>query len=92
MMMFFRYLFKPSFWLSNERVDYQWDKKLNELLDNPKFKFKDEYTINLNGYSIWIQNYPYSYGRNHRISPFLPKRWTRERLNYEVNKFLAEQK
>ena len=44
----------------------QWDKKVNELLDNGEVKSIDEYYIKISDdkylYMIWIGNYPSVYG------------------------------
>ena len=32
-------LFRPSYWITNERVSKEWDRQLNELLDTHVFEF-----------------------------------------------------
>ena len=48
----------------NNSYSPNWDKKINELLDNHKFE-KDgnqNLTAKLDSLTIWIGNYPYGYG------------------------------
>lgn len=79
-------LVRPNCWMANHGVDLYWDGLLNEMLDNPKFeavRFGGQYTVKLNGYEIWISNFPYAYGRPYtKNGPinFLPRRRTRYRL------------
>lgn len=82
---FFRYLFRPSFWLSNYSVNKEWDYTLNELIDNAKNIKIQRNTMEIDGVGIWIANFPYAYGNPYKfMGPefnFLPRRITRERLN-----------
>lgn len=91
---FFKYLFRPSFWLQNTETDLVWDKKLNELLDNEKIQDISYATVTIGKLEVWIGNYPYAYGSlyNRNDLTGLPKRSTRERLRQEVLKFVLNNK
>ena len=79
---FLRVLFNPSYWILNSPPpNEEWDGELNKMLDNPEFGRIDSHTCNLNGKTIWIENFPYAYGSpwaNHRYhgKDILPKRRT----------------
>lgn len=90
-----RTILTPSCWLRNENTDKEWNKKLNEILDDENLKIErgDKYIIKINNIPIWIENYPYSYGyifdRIWKTS--LPSRATVFRLKKVVDKFLEEE-
>lgn len=86
-------------------TDNDWDKILNDILDQPKtevrFEFNEYclavYGIYINGVPIWIANYPFAYGGHYAHHYALPKRRTRERLNKflkdnGLNEFIRNQK
>lgn len=79
---FFRYLFRPSYWLSQYPVCKVWDEKLNYMMDNGfDVKRVDGYTVIIGDYEIWVTNFPFAYGKDWTVrGDFLPKRRTRERL------------
>lgn len=41
----------------------EWDEKLNYLLNNYELEYKDRYEIKINGVDIWVENFPYAYGK-----------------------------
>lgn len=87
---FFYRLTHPSFWLQNVKTCYYWDEKLNQLLDkNPEVTSLTPLTCSLNGFEVWIGNYPYAYG-GPWIMPrleFLPAPLTRVRLKRYLERF-----
>ena len=79
---FFRYLFRPSFWISNNHTCIVWDAELCELMDDDAdVSTINKFTVKIGNYQVWVGNYPYAFGSNHD-NPYhsLPKRRTRERL------------
>lgn len=72
-------IFRPSFWVMNERYSASWDIELNHLMKQHSFKGCDSYTAQLDERLIWVANYPYGafcprYGMNNL--PFRPSRYT----------------
>jgi hypothetical protein len=57
---YFTILTSPSRWICNESYCKQWDKKLNELMQNNKFILVNNYEAKLGEYKIWIENDPYA--------------------------------
>lgn len=69
-----QFIFKPHFWLMNNRYDKSLDELINLLLDRYDFTEIDYSTANLGDFVIWISNYPYSsmmiYDENvHKLRP-----------------------
>ena len=65
------------------KVNKQYDKWLNNLMDNEiPLKEKSYYTICFKDTTtdIWVQNYPYSYGRAENFGSGYPSMKTRKRL------------
>lgn len=52
-------IFTPSCWDQIEPYSPEWDKKLNELMENNDFKNIDQYEATIGGFRIWIGNHPY---------------------------------
>lgn len=77
----------PIHWIRNSFTSKEWDKNMNELLDNPisvVYALEGKHTVILNGIEIWVENYPYSYGspyNNCTYNNHLPTRITAFRLN-----------
>lgn len=46
------------------KCDDEWDKKINELMDNHDFKVVGYNDIVINGINIWYNNYPYKFGHS----------------------------
>lgn len=46
--------------LRNDGYSAEWDKKLNELMDNHKFTHCNSYTARIGGFEVWIANRPYA--------------------------------
>lgn len=86
------YIFRPRFWISNYPVDMQWDRELNQMMDEGRDFVREQHVTVFEGnIVVWTSNYPYAYGSlEHRGKPdliyrlggrsSLPRRCTRERL------------
>jgi len=95
-LIYLQYIVNPGFWVSNYPTSDEWDTKLNEMLDNPKFEDGGPYTVKLNGNLVWVSNYPYAYGflykpLGRRTERLLPSRKTRIRLRKAVRKFYTKE-
>lgn len=55
-----QFIFKPRYWIMNEKYNPTWDKLLNELLDKYNFIVINKYIAKLGPIEIWIANQPYS--------------------------------
>lgn len=83
------YLFRilrPKFWIQNYPSSKILDKWMNQKLDEGKLKLGDNCHAKLDGKSIWIENYPYSFGCVIGKPHFLPFARTRKRLYEELIK------
>jgi len=88
-----RILTTPSCWLRHESTNKYWDKKLNEMLDNPEFTNFGSHTVKLNGIEIWVQNKYYSSAGWYKkgvSAPYLPKRSTVFRFHDLYEKAVLE--
>jgi len=54
--------FHPRFWIMNNPYNKEYDKKLNEMLDKYELEDVGRYTGKLGNKTLWLSNYPYSYG------------------------------
>lgn len=80
----------PDFWIKVRKVDSEWDKVLNRLMENGYEPYNiSNYTCEIAGQEIWISNYPYGYGnpyggiegnRRDRDNERIPYALTRYRL------------
>ena len=51
----------PKCWIRNHSTNFDWDTRLNELLDaGLPFTCISERTAKIWGYEVWIQNHPYA--------------------------------
>jgi len=76
-------LFQPEFWMQNHPTSAEWDRELNDMLDNHSVVIKSNFVCEIDGVEIWIQNYPYAFGSPQALSHYrrvLPKIATRKRL------------
>lgn len=77
-----QFIFKPHFWLMNNKYSAMWDKIFNQLLDKNKFIYIDEYTARLGKYDIWVKCYPYAcmrlvdWSNTQIVANFRPSRLT----------------
>lgn len=79
----------PIFWFSNSECSYYHDKWINDCITNgEKLVIKCKATAELEGKTIWIENYPYAFGSIYKgdTPEFLPYRRTRKRLMDYVKK------
>ena len=76
------YRLLPQYWYSYTPTDWEWDKLLNEILDEVKSVKVGRHTSNLDGVEIWTSNWPYAYGSLHNFGDAsgLPSVKTRKRL------------
>lgn len=95
------FIFRPAFWMGEGKVCKKWDVELNALLDyheetnGAETRNEANYILHINGVEVWIENYPYAYGRqwNSRayypnVNSVLPRRATRIRLR-KIAKMVA---
>lgn len=83
-----QFIVRPSFWFGAYRVNMNWDKKLNELLDHHEATDGRDstgdgvYVVVLQGIPVWVENFPYGFGRCNfpGANNCLPRRLTRLRL------------
>lgn len=55
-----QFIFRPAYWMLNKRYSKEWDKILNELLDEYKFTYIGNHCATLGSTTIWISNVPYA--------------------------------
>ncbi len=72
-------LIRPWYWSRLAPINWVWDAKLNELLDECEFSNVEQHTAKIGGYTLWIANHPYNsfypYGFHGGYDP-LPSRKT----------------
>lgn len=83
-------MFRPIWWLRNNKTSRILDIWMNDALDNPTFSEKSDLTIMLNKKRVWIGNYPYAYGSVAGLKR-LPSRKTALRLENSIIKWTLEQ-
>jgi len=57
---FFFTIFHPSFWLMNYSYSKTWDKQLNILMCENKFKKINIHRTELGNFILWTASYPYA--------------------------------
>ena len=55
-----QFIFKPSYWLIQNDYSADWDRILNNLLDNHRFTEIDRFTAKLGNRTVWMANHPYA--------------------------------
>lgn len=55
-----QFIFKPSYWLMNQRYDESVDIIMNGLMDKYEFTNITDYTAYLGDTEIWVCNQPYA--------------------------------
>jgi|TARA_R100000084_G_scaffold108987_1_gene73382 hypothetical protein len=82
------YRLLPYYWIQNKPTDWEWDEFLNTLMDNHKVDVLCGYRAKIGGYTVWIENWPYSYGdfygKEGKCGNGLPSVKTRKRLRKMV--------
>ena len=89
-----QFVFKPSYWLMNNRHSKEVDKLMNHLLDNFEFTDIKSCTAKLGDVTIWIENQPYScmYPYIHgKIQFSRPSRLTIKKGIDKLNKSMMEE-
>ena len=52
----------PKYWIRNYKTDYELNRGMKRELESPVFSNLEDYSIDLNGITLWISNYPYAFG------------------------------
>ena len=52
----------PQYWYQQSETDWEWDRVLNNLLDNHTYVKLGHFVLELDKAEVWIENYPYSFG------------------------------
>lgn len=89
----FRILVTPSCWLRNRETDNDISAFINNALDNGcTIVIIDRFTVKLDGLTLWVRNYPYSFGYDCTYSSCsgLPDRETVFRLYDELQKIKSK--
>lgn len=81
-----QFIFKPSYWLMNERYSKLHDDELNRLMDKYKFTRINGYTAYLGNTEIWISNFPYGVGIRSVCQRSRPSRLTIQKMNSKLIK------
>ena len=85
------YRLLPQYWHQDSPTHWEWDKLLNEILDDVKSVKVGLHTANLDGVEIWTSNWPYAYGTLYSHSSGIPSVKTRKRLKAAIeNAILAD--
>ncbi len=58
---FWRVLITPSCWVRCQKTNKPWDRALRRVLEKPVFTNASQYHAELNGYKLWVENFPYAY-------------------------------
>lgn len=57
-------ILRPNFWFQNYPTCDNYSNEIENLIDNyADVEVLDEFTAKIGGKKIWIENYPYAYGR-----------------------------
>ncbi len=61
----FLFYIRPSNWFRLFKESKELSNAINTLLDQPDtiIKIESEYVANVGGMYVWVENYPYAYGR-----------------------------
>lgn len=79
----------PGFWLTQKPYSAEYDRYLNELMDqNAPITERSEHTRKIGNLTIWTSNYPYCYGHPYGRDQIeiLPARRTVKRLHKYIEK------
>lgn len=79
----------PSFWIQNNPSCPFLDDFINDCLDKGDVEIVNAYYVKLRDRLVWVQNYPYAFGRDDRN--VLPYPLTRVRLNKHITKLIYQQ-
>lgn len=53
-------VFHPSYWMMNHPYSRRWDTILRDLLARGKYEKPGNFTWNVGGISVWVENHPYA--------------------------------
>ena len=71
-------LFDPRFWIRVESVSREWGETVEKLMDEYEPRYVDRYTIFLGDTQVWVESWPFAFGRKWRgafvDSPVPPRR------------------
>lgn len=78
----------PRYWIQNYPTNMEWDAMLNDLMDRYPPTDRGDYTVTFGPVEVWIENWPYAYGRIDRPThvDLLPTVKTRKRLRRLVGR------
>lgn len=83
-----QFIFRPSFWISNDPVNWGWDARIRELIDNKaEAEQLGEHRALIGDAHVWTSNYPYAYGYRADGRDGLPSRLTRIELREYLGKY-----
>jgi hypothetical protein len=81
-------LLHPSYWVMMNPYSKAWDHELRRLMMDHKFIICSQYTAEIGGVSVWIENHPYSSFCPDSLISVRPSRRTimmaREKLCHDV--------
>lgn len=88
-----KFIFKPSYWIMNYSYSREWDKTLNQLIDdNYYFDEITGCTASIKGHIVWITNHPYASFRIYCPDiDVRPSRLTIERAHNHLIKSIIKQ-
>lgn len=69
-------LLTPTCWVQNERYSSAWDAELRRLLKTERFSNIGEYTAEIGGRVLWIENHPYASFTPYKTLKVRPSRAT----------------
>ena len=77
-----QFLFRPNYWVMNNRYSKEWNELLNHLMDNFEPVLSEPnpldgriYTVRFDKFNIWVENYPYAYGTPYEVSTELRNKY-----------------
>ena len=73
----------PGYWLQNFPTNLVWDEFVSKAIDEDRVKAISQHYAAIGGMRVWIENYPYAYGRPVGVaglSNILPTVKTRKKL------------
>lgn len=87
----------PSFWIQLNRYDEDWDRFITQAIKHDaSVQLISAFTITINGYYLWIGNYPYGFGTTEPINEpkfrynVRPSRKTIYKLDKHIQRKLAQ--
>lgn len=82
----------PIYWMQNYPTNRVRDGMINREMNNHPITIIDKYTVKIGRLEVWIENWPYAYGRPANPSfPLMPTVKTRKRLRKAANEAIINQ-